>query len=269
MDTFFCCKVEKEQWCEDMVAEHMLVYLCSGELDLITRDKEYHLKKGDAFFIRRNHLVKKVKHPSKNGEPFKGLFLQLKMPFLKKLLKERHIPIAMTGDAAASAPVYFILEKHPFLNGLFMSLEQYFDANQYPSEALMEAKMEEAVFTLLQLRPELKKVLFDFAGPLKTDIKEFMEKNYKCDLTLEEFAHYAGRSLSSFKKDFAQAFRLTPSRWIMKRRLEEARRLIEKAGKKPTDVYLSAGFKNLSHFSTAFKREYGVSPSDVYLKERS
>lgn len=90
-------------------------------------------------------------------------------------------------------------------------------------------------------------MLFDFAEPWKIDLREFMDKNYKCDLTLEEFAHYAGRSLSAFKKDFAQTFSLTPSRWIMKRRLEEARRLIEKAGKKPTDVYLSVGFKNLSH----------------------
>lgn len=32
MDTFFCCKVEKNQWCEDMVSEHMLVYLCSSML---------------------------------------------------------------------------------------------------------------------------------------------------------------------------------------------------------------------------------------------
>ena len=77
MDTFFCCKVEKNKWCEEMVSEHMLVYLCSGELDLIAPDKKYHLKKGDSFFIKRNHLVKKIKQPSKNGEPFKGLFLQL------------------------------------------------------------------------------------------------------------------------------------------------------------------------------------------------
>ena len=46
MDTFFCCKVEKDKWCEEMVSEHMLVYLCSGELDLIAPDKKYHLKKG-------------------------------------------------------------------------------------------------------------------------------------------------------------------------------------------------------------------------------
>lgn len=45
MDTFFCCKVEKDKWCEEMVSEHMLVYLCSGELDLIAPDQKYHLKK--------------------------------------------------------------------------------------------------------------------------------------------------------------------------------------------------------------------------------
>lgn len=269
MDTFYCCKVEKDQWCEDMVSEHMLVYLCSGELDLITHDTAYHLKKGDAFFVRRNHLVKKIKHPSKSGEPFKGLFLQLKVPFLKRMLSEKHIPVAITDAPTSTDPIYIMLEKHPFLIGLFLSLEQYFDAQQYPSKELMDTKLEEAVFALLQLRPDLRSVLFDFAEPWKIDLKEFMDKNYQCDLTLEEFAHYAGRSLSSFKKDFAQTFQLTPSRWIMKRRLEGARQLIEKAGKRPTDVYLRVGFKNLSHFSTAFKKEYGISPSELYLKERS
>ena len=25
MDTFFCCKVEKDKWCEEMVSEHMFL----------------------------------------------------------------------------------------------------------------------------------------------------------------------------------------------------------------------------------------------------
>ena len=56
---------------------------------------------------------------------------------------------------------------------------------------------------------------------------------------------------------------MTPSRWIVKRRLEEAKCLIEKVGRKPVDVYLEVGFKNLSHFSTAFKKEFGISPSNL------
>ena len=51
MDTFFCCMVEKDKWCEEMVSEHMLVYLCSGELDLIAPDKKYHLKKAIRFLL--------------------------------------------------------------------------------------------------------------------------------------------------------------------------------------------------------------------------
>ena len=264
MDTFFCCKVEKDKWCEEMVSEHMLVYLCSGELDLIAPDKKYHLKKGDSFFIKRNHLVRKIKQPSKNGEPFKGLFLQLKMPFLKRMLHEHNLTVPLVSNPATAKSTYVMLEKHPFLNGLFYSLEQYFDAQQYPSKELMEVKLQEAVFTLLQLRPDLGQVLFDFAEPWKINLEDFMNKNYKCDLSVEDFAHYTGRSLSTFKKDFAEIFHNTPSRWIVKRRLEEAKCLMEKLGKKPADVYLEVGFKNLSHFSTAFKREFGISPSGIY-----
>lgn len=263
MDTFFCCKVEKDKWCEEMVSEHMLVYLCSGELDLIAPDKQYHLKKGDSFFVKRNHLVRKIKRPSSDGEPFKGLFLQLKMPFLKRMLNEHNITVPLVSNPVTTSSTYVLLKKHPFLNGLFSSLEQYFDAQQYPSKELMETKLQEAVFTLLQLRPDLGQVLFDFTEPWKINLEEFMNKNYKCDLTIEQFAHYAGRSLSTFKKDFAQTFDLTPSRWLVKRRLEEAKCLIEKEGKKPSDVYQEVGFKNLSHFSTAFKREFGISPSAI------
>ena len=143
-------------------------------MDLIAPNKEYHLKKGDAFFIRRNHLVKKVKRPSVSGHPFKGLFLQLKMPFLKRLIDMHAYPIPMAVEKRAEdEKVFVLLEKHPFLNGLFSSLEQYFDAQQYPSKMLMEAKMEEAVFMLLQLHPELTRTLFDFTETWKIDLKEF------------------------------------------------------------------------------------------------
>ena len=241
----------------------MLVYICSGELELISPEKRYHLKKGDAFFLKRNHMLRKIKKPSRNGEPFKGLFLQLKTPFLKTLLNESQITVPLVHNSLIAKSVYVLLDKHPFLKGLFMSLEQYFDAQQYPSKELMEAKLKEAVFALLQLKPELGSVLFDFAEPWKIDLADFMTKNYKCDLSIEEFAHYTGRSLSSFKKDFFCIFNNTPSRWLIKKRLEEAKCLITEKGEKPAEVYLKVGFKNLSHFSTAYKKEFGFPPSVI------
>lgn len=200
MDTLFCCHVEKDKLCEEMVDEHMLVYICSGEMTLITKEKRYYLKKGDSFLLKRNHLMCKIKQPSKNGEPFKGLFLQLKTPFLKTMLSQKNITVPLVVSPSVTRSHYIMLEKHPFLNGLFSSLEQYFDAQQYPSKDLMEIKMKEAVYTLLQLKPDLGSVIFDFAEPWKIDLAEFMNRNYKSDLSIEQFAHFTGRSLSSFKK---------------------------------------------------------------------
>lgn len=261
MDIFFCCYVENDKLCEDMVDEHMLAYICSGEMTLISKEKRYHLKKGDSFFMKKNHMLRKIKQPGKNGEPFKGLFLQLKKPFLKTMLSENKVTVPLVTNPSVTKANYIMLEKHPFLNGLFTSLEQYFGAQQYPSKELMGIKLKEAIYTLLQIKPELGSVLFDFAEPWKINLSDFMIQNYKYDLSVEQFAHFTGRSLSAFKKDFYSIFHNTPSRWLVKKRLEEAKKLIDNTGKKPTDVYLEVGFKNLSHFSTAFKKEFGFPPS--------
>jgi AraC-like DNA-binding protein len=48
---------------------------------------------------------------------------------------------------------------------------------------------------------------------------------------------------------------------LQQRRLREAHYLIKEKGRMPSDVYLEIGFEDLSHFSFAFKKMYGVPPS--------
>lgn len=43
--------------------------------------------------------------------------------------------------------------------------------------------------------------------------------------------------------------------------LQKAEELLKDTSKSVTDIYVEAGFKNFSHFSTAFKKQYGVVPS--------
>lgn len=261
MDTFFCCTVTSKKEFESVITEHMLVYVISGELDVVGRERRRHLQRGQAYLIRRNCKAHKIEYPSPDGTPFKGLFLQLKVPMLKKTMHEYALKIDNEPRYRSASP-YVMLPEHPLLTGLFKSLEHYFEVKDYPSEKLMEAKIKEVIFTLIEIEPSLKSVLFDFAGPWKIDLEEFMEAHYMMDLDLQGFAHYTGRSLSSFKKEFEEVFCATPMRWIVRRRLEEARRLIEQEHQRPIDVYLRVGFKNLSHFSTAYKREFGYSPSE-------
>lgn len=259
METFYCCTVSTPQEFESVVSEHMLVYVISGELDVLYHNRRGRLQRGQAYFIRKNFKAHKIEYPSKDGKPFKGLFLQLKTPMLKQIFHQYQL--SNNGERYSSQSPYIMLPDNPVLQGMFKSLESYFDRGEYPSERLMQAKITEVVLTLIEIVPVLKAVLFDFVDPWKVDIGRYMEDNYTNDLDLEGFAHYCGRSLSAFKKDFMNTFHLSPGRWIVKRRLKEAKRLMEDEGETPKEVYLSVGFKNLSHFSTAFKREYGVPPT--------
>ena len=75
--------------------------------------------------------------------------------------------------------------------------------------------------------------------------------------------HYTGRSLATFKRDFKKVSDLTPEKWLIRKRLEVAYDLMKQGGRKIADVYTEVGFKNQSHFSTAFKKLYGIPPTSV------
>lgn len=261
-ETLFCCSAFSDKVCESMVEEHLFGYVMSGEMTLLTNDKRIKIRNGEAVFIRRSHLVRKLKQPTRDGKPFKGLFLRLNTDFLRKTASQIVLPTAIP-DKKKNNALYYYIPQHPFLTGLFQSLDQYFTTGQYPVRELVEAKLREAILVLLQLKPELVSVLFDFVDPWKPDLADFMNNNFVSDLSVEQFAHYTGRSLSSFKRDFSELYHETPNRWIIKRRLEEAYTLLKQEKATPSEIYLKVGFKNFSHFSTAFKKQFGISPSSI------
>jgi len=88
-----------------------------------------------------------------------------------------------------------------------------------------------------------------------------MNAHYRYNVEIERFAFLTGRSLSGFKRDFEKRYNISPSRWLVQKRLQEAHYLIEEQGQRPTTVYLDLGFENLSHFSNAYKKTFGYAPS--------
>lgn len=262
MDTFYFCHLENSHKFDKYISSHFLAYIYSGEMILLQDGKKEILRKGETVFIKRNHQMQKIKQPTVSGEPFKALFIELKTPFLKKFLSNnKHLN--HTSSNISNKNNYIYLEEHPFLSGFFASLEHYFGTNIYPTKELMDSKLNEAVLVLLQLREELKDTLFDFSGTWKIDLVEFMEHNYRSDLSIEEFAHFTGRSLSGFKRDFSNSFNTTPTKWIINKRLELAHSLLSSNSKQVSEICYEVGFKNLSHFSSAFKKRYGFAPTKL------
>lgn len=260
-DYIHYCRITDATQCSGVATEHMLVYVRSGELTVTENGRSHTLRKGDAYILRRNHMCRKTSRALPDGEPFEGVFFYLTVPMLRRTLSRNAISLAHLQPCPTSA--YIPLPRHPFLDNLFTSLIAYFSSEHFPGRQLMELKMQETVLTLIEIEPDLTAMLFDFAAPAKTDLRRFMEQYYMQELDLAGLAHYAGRSLAAFKQEFTDTFHTSPRRWIIRRRLAEARRRIEQ-GQRPAEVCAEVGFKSLSHFSRTFKQEFGIPPSLVW-----
>lgn len=263
LNTFYRCITESKMICHDMVEEHKIVYIMSGKLTLRSGNRKVDVENGQAVFVRRNHLVREYKQPGENGEPFKGLFFHLNVSDLRGMEDTVEMPAVKT-DESLKRELAITLSPHPFLKGLFLSLDQYFSSDSPIPTSLIKSKVQETVIVLLQLLPELAPLLFDFTKEWKSDLRVFMEKNFLSDMNVEQFAHFAGRSLSAFKREFFEIFGLTPHQWIVEKRLEYARELIKSRKTPLAEVYLKAGFRNPTHFATCFKKRYGLTPSEAF-----
>lgn len=195
------------------------------------------------------------------GERYCGIFLSFTRPFLKEMYRQFESYKAPANTPKLEGVVK--LPKTVELASLFASMTPYFDPDVKPQDDFMQLKLQEGLLALLHIDLRFAPTLFDFSQPWKIDILDFMNQNYMYEFTLEELAHYTGRSLATFKRDFKKVSDLTPEKWLIRKRLEVAYALIKKGGKKVADVYAEVGFKNQSHFSTAFKKAYGVSPKAI------
>lgn len=61
-------------------------------------------------------------------------------------------------------------------------------------------------------------------------------------MTIREFALYTGRSLATFKRDFAKFSNLSPEKWLVVRRLEAAYKLLKEGKESVSEVCWSVGF---------------------------
>ena len=258
---FFSFFYDDESGCIHRSHEYAMNYVYSGEMLLDNGKEQIHVGKGECVFIPRDHHITMYKKTC-DGERYCGIFLS----FTRKFLREMYGKLEQPKMAVDTPKIEQALRlpKKAEITSLFASMTPYFDPDVKPQDDFMHLKLQEGLLALLHIDNRFVPTLFDFNEAWKIDILEFMNANYMYEFSLEELAHYTGRSLATFKRDFKKLSDLTPEKWLIRKRLEVAYQLMKEGGKRISDVYAEVGFKNPSHFSTAFKRQYGVPPTAVY-----
>ena len=255
-DTAHMRYVGKEISPEQFVAEHTFVYVIKGIMNIYDGSKQEALKAGDGCLVRKNRLARYNKEKINNE--LQKVFVFFDEVFLEKMEQKQKA----TAPKFKSTETLVRVSENELLPAYIQSLQPYYNHGKI-EEAFADVKREELLIILLQQQPELGNLFFDYGIPQKINIEEFMIRNYKFNVDIERFAYLTGRSISAFKRDFKHIFNETPNRWLVLKRLQEAYFLIDKKSKKPSDIYLDLGFETLSHFSFVFKKQFGLTPTEL------
>lgn len=238
---------------------HTLILQVSGRLTLETVGQTISMNGGEMLLIGRNQLGTLTKTPLPGGN-YETIVISLQEDLLRKIVLEEKFQ----ADQKYIGPPNILIPANEFLQGYFQSVVPYArSSGTAMTDEMGILKVKEGIKLLLIALPWLRNFLFDFSDPYKIDLERFMLNNFHFNIPIEKFAQLTGRSLAGFKRDFQKSFGSPPRRWLLNKRLKEARHLIEIKHQKPSLIYLDLGFESLAHFSNSFKKKFGMAPTEL------
>lgn len=257
--------VEDHYRAEAYMEQNLLNIILEGKKMLHTKKGDVEVKAGEAFFLSRGEYVMSEVCEGGNyaclliffDEKIIGNWLS---PILEK------IPLHVKMLKHSSEP-FCKIELTPIMKSTALSLLPFIEQKPAFVDTILILKLQELLLLLLGSSEGAKLIsYFQTLLPRGIDLKVFMEEHFTQNWSIAEFAKRSGRSLSAFKAEFASQFQTSPMKWILQKRVERARFLIEKGSLGIGEAAFKAGFKSQSHFTRLFKAQHEHSPKNFIVK---
>jgi len=243
------------------------------ELVLIDKTKGTRFIGDKVSFIKENDLMligPNVPHLYRNTEEYyqnKGLVA--KSSFI-------HFTDDFLGNCFFDLPEMKLVRR--LLDRSVLGLEIQGKANRYVKSKLQEMEsvspanrliklMEILVYlsTSKELEPILSRTFIanNTSDTDKIDtVFQFILKNFKNEIYIEEIADRLNMSAASFSRYFKHHTRKTFSNYVTEIRISHACRLLMEGNYSISEICYKSGFENLSNFYRHFKKHTGLIPKD-------
>ncbi|MBQ8885126.1 MAG: helix-turn-helix transcriptional regulator [Clostridia bacterium] len=194
------------------------------------------LKKGSAVFLRKEFPV--------DYGPTHGEF--------------RTSWVTFDGDGATALFEYFDVGNYAVItsSGVLDKIAKIYALSERnaPPEMLSQKVYELAI--------EYFSVLKKQNGPFALKkAKEYIEKNYNRDISVENIASFSGISQSLLFKLFREKEKSTPTEYLRAVRIAKASQLLIEGKCKIYETASACGFSDVAYFCKVFKAETGITPN--------
>jgi len=153
---------------------------------------------------------------------------------------------------------------NPVINNLRLS-QLFLDLNsatkEWQDELMAENILEELVVNLISSYSNcaIRTKEISYSRAKLAQAVEYMRANFDESLKLESLAKISGLSKYHFLRKFKEEFNMTPHAYLLQIRIQNAKNML-KQNRALSDIALSCGFSDQSHFTRVFNKIYGMSP---------
>ena len=102
-------------------------------------------------------------------------------------------------------------------------------------------------------------------GPI-LEVMNYIKTNFHQSVSVKEMAEICCLSVSAFERKFKKHFKITPTEYVMKFRINQVCRALVFTQKPISEIALENGFCDHSYLTRKFKKIMGVSPKDFRNK---
>lgn len=235
-----------------------ILYVVTGKKVFYAHPESWLISAGSAVFVKKGAcILEKIQ-----GEDLCLMAFFIPDDYIQSFLIETNVLISSADDLPPQSDLLIPLDVNEMMLAYYDSVRPYFSADVKPPEALLELKFKELLFNIITNpnNATLRNYLRTLLVPQANSIPAIIEANFCYNLRLEDYASLCNRSLSSFKRDFQNIYKMPPGRWLLQKRLAFAKQLLLNTTKTIADVAFESGFEESSHFSHVFKKYFSISP---------
>lgn len=224
---------------------YLIAYTYSGEGRLFYREREYHLAKGDGFFIDCSDYQKYEALSSS----WDVAILHLGGPLLPFFHEQ------------------FMLSQSPFFHELIAGrlqeyLEQLLSLYSIPQQNRdwkASACIDNLLTHLLTIQTKNNMQTISTSDDIRCLIK-YMENNYNQPLTLDFLSNFAGISKYYLSREFKKYTDFSPNDYLISLRINRAKSLLVNTDLTVTQIAHEVGIHNINNFINLFKKKVRMTP---------
>ena len=248
------------------VAEPLVVLILSGHA--LVEEREFggtwtgRTVCAGEFFLTTTPAPYELRWQVTGPENLQTMHLYLGLPLLARALKE------VGGDRVVGPPALREVfgERDGVLSTFLDLLRAELLTRPRASPFFVQGVAQSLALHLVRTYPAAESAPLPRRGGMPAfrlrKVIALLEAHLAEDLTLARLAREAGYSPFHFSRLFKQTTGFSPSRYLVRLRVERARRLLRESARSMIETGLEVGYRSPSHFAHVFQREVGFTPSE-------